>query len=117
MIGVLGLVRNSKSSTYRYLLTAVKVPHGGFVTATFLKVAQAHFNCTLSSQDQPHTIALHLDFLRRTQAGAALFTVRDTKLGRQASVIHVTLSQGSSSNPREEVVGYITNSNFFLEKG
>jgi hypothetical protein len=71
-------------------------------------------------------MALHLDFLRRTQVGPALFTVRDTKLGRQTSVIHVTLSQPTDpatlppytpSSAREEVVGYITNGNFAAEAG
>ena len=80
----------------------------------FLRVAEAHFKSTLSQQNQPHTIALHLDFLRRTQAGPALFTVQDKKLGRQASVIHVSLSQGDRP---EEVVGYITNSNIHTETG
>ncbi|KAL3417274.1 thioesterase family protein [Phlyctema vagabunda] len=93
------------------------VPHGGYVTATFLRVAEEHFNGTLSSQNQPHTIALHLDFLRRTQAGAAHFTVQDTKLGRQASVVHITLLQGPDDNRREEVVGYLTNSNVHAEEG
>lgn len=108
---------NENSFTSLHVPDARTVPHGGFVTAVFLTVAQAHFNGTLISQNQPHSIALHLDFLRRTQVGAALFTVRDTKLGRQASVIHVTLSQGSPSDAREEVVGYITNSNMNTEKG
>jgi len=89
------------------------VPHGGFVTAVFLKVASVHFSSTLSSQNQPHTIALHLDFLRRTQSGEATFTVKDTKLGRQTSVVHITLTQGG----REEVVGYLTNSNITTESG
>jgi acyl-coenzyme A thioesterase PaaI-like protein len=93
------------------------VPHGGFITAMFLQVASAHFNGTLSAENQPHTIALHLDFLRRTQSGPALFTVKDTKLGRQTSVIHVTLTQNGHSSPREEVVGYITNSNLHTESG
>jgi hypothetical protein len=83
------------------------------VTAIFLQVVSAHFNTTLSKQNQPHTIALHLDFLRRTQAGAAHFTVKDTKLGRQASVVHVTLTQDG----REEVLGVITNSNILTETG
>ena len=83
------------------------------MTATFLKVIEAHFKGTLFAQNQSHTIALHLDFLRRTQAGNALFTVKDTKLGRQTSVIHVTLSQDG----REEVVGYITQSNMIAETG
>lgn len=76
-----------------------------------------HFNTTLLRQDQPHTIALHLDFLRRTQIGPALFTVRDTKLGRQASVIHISLTQGKPSENREEVLASITNSNMRTEKG
>ena len=96
-----------------YMLIQFAVPHGGFVTGSFLQVASTHFNTTLSSQDQPHTITLHLDFLRRTQAGTALFTVKDAKLGRQTSVIHVTLNQGG----RDEVVGYITNSNMYKETG
>jgi hypothetical protein len=51
--------------------------------------------------------------LRRTQEGPARFIVKDAKLGRQTSVIHVTLSQ----NGRDEVVGYITNSNMDTENG
>ncbi|KAH6675463.1 thioesterase-like superfamily-domain-containing protein [Halenospora varia] len=89
------------------------VPHGGYVTSVFLCVASQHFGTTLSKQNQPHTIALHLDFLRRTEAGPALFTVKDIKIGRQTSVIHITLSQSG----REEVVGYITNSNMHTEDG
>lgn len=83
------------------------------MTAVFMQVVTTHFNTTLSKQNQPHTIALHLDFLRRTQVGPAHFTVKDTKLGRQASVMHVTLSQAG----REEVLGVITNSNIHTETG
>ncbi|KAK0126352.1 hypothetical protein ONS95_007958 [Cadophora gregata] len=89
------------------------VPHGGYVTSVFLQVASAHFNTTLSAQKQPHTIALHLDFLRRTQEGRALFTVKNTKLGRQTSVIHITLSQDG----REEVAGSLTQSDISSESG
>ncbi|KUJ22400.1 uncharacterized protein LY89DRAFT_574754 [Mollisia scopiformis] len=89
------------------------VPHGGYATATFMQVASKHFSSTLSAQNQPHTIAVHLDFLRRTSAGPALFTVKDTKLGRQASVIHVTLSQEG----REEVIGSLTQGNISAEEG
>jgi len=89
------------------------VPHGGYVTAIFFQVASKHFSTTLASQKQPHTIAVHLDFLRRTSPGPALFTVKDTKLGRQASVIHVTLSQGG----REEVLGSLTQGNIIAEEG
>jgi acyl-coenzyme A thioesterase PaaI-like protein len=96
-----------------YGLTNDLVPHGGFVTAVFMQVASTHFSTTLSSQNQPHTIALHLDFLRRTQSGPATFKVKDTKLGRQTSVIHITLTQDG----RDEVVGYLTNSNIKAESG
>jgi hypothetical protein len=78
-----------------------------------MRVASLHFATTLARQNQPHTITLHLDFLRRTQIGPATFVVKDVKLGRQTSVIHVTLLQDN----REEVVGYITNSNFANEEG
>ncbi|KAI1097438.1 thioesterase-like superfamily-domain-containing protein [Jackrogersella minutella] len=89
------------------------VPHGGVVTAVFLRVAATHFGTVLAAQNQPHTISLHLEFLRRTQEGPATLVVRDVKLGRQTSTIHVALSQDG----REEVVGYLTNSNIDTETG
>jgi hypothetical protein len=91
------------------------VPHGGFITSCFLRVARTHFQSTLSHVNQPNTITLHLDFLRRTEVGAATFKVADTKLGRQTSVIHITLTQ--SNPPRTEVVGYLTQTNLSLETG
>jgi len=83
------------------------------VTATILRVAATHFNTTLAAQKQPHTITLHAEFLRRTNAGGATFTVRDMKLGRQTSTIHVSLTQ----NGREEVVAYLTNADINAETG
>ncbi|KAM0721908.1 hypothetical protein Q7P37_002833 [Cladosporium fusiforme] len=93
--------------------TIGSVPHGGYVTAVFLRVVSLHFSTTLAAQNQPHTLTLHLDFLRRTQVGPAIFRVKDVKLGRQTAVVHVTLFQEG----REEVVGYITNSNIATEQG
>jgi hypothetical protein len=89
------------------------VPHGGYVTSIFQTVAATHFRTTLASQKQPHLLALHLEFLRRTAVGPAEFVVRDVKLGRQMSVLHVTLSQGA----REEIVGYVTHSDLAAETG
>ncbi|CAJ2512653.1 Uu.00g007720.m01.CDS01 [Anthostomella pinea] len=89
------------------------VPHGGVVTSVLLRVAATHFNNTLAKLNQPHTIALHSEFLRRTQEGPATIQVRDVKLGRMASTIHVTLTQDG----REEVAAYITNSNLEKESG
>ncbi|KAI0457552.1 thioesterase-like superfamily-domain-containing protein [Xylaria acuta] len=89
------------------------VTHGGVVTATLLRVAARHFGTTLAKQKQPHTITLHAEFLRRTRAGLATFTVKDMKLGRQTSTVHVTLTQDG----REEVVAYMTNANMAAETG
>ncbi|KAI0883006.1 thioesterase-like superfamily-domain-containing protein [Annulohypoxylon maeteangense] len=89
------------------------VPHGGVVTSVFLRVATTHFRTTLATQNQPHTVSLHLEFLRRTQEGPATLVVRDVKLGRQTSTIHVVLSQDG----RDEVVGYLTHSNIDTETG
>ncbi|KAB8336968.1 hypothetical protein FH972_021272 [Carpinus fangiana] len=89
------------------------VPHGGYVTSIFQRVAREHFKTTLSRQKQPHMITMHLEFLRRTSTGPALFTVQDSKLGRQTSTLHITLTQGD----RTEVVGYITHSNIDKEEG
>ncbi|KAK8034573.1 hypothetical protein PG993_009568 [Apiospora rasikravindrae] len=107
------------------------VPHGGVVTSVLLRCAALHFSTTLAAQSQPHAITLHAEFLRRTQAGPATLRVRDVKLGRQTSTVHVTLSQpttsssssdhsdsSSSSNAeREEVVAYITHTNLATESG
>lgn len=55
-----------------------------------------------------------MDFLRRTQTGPATIQIKNIKLGRQTSIVHVALTQAGS---REEVVGYITQSNLHTEKG
>ncbi|KAG9572338.1 hypothetical protein KCV04_g16535, partial [Aureobasidium melanogenum] len=91
------------------------VPHGGYVTSCFMRVAQLHFATTLAKQNQPHTMSMHLEFLRRTSIGPAQFNVRDVKIGRGTSIIHVTLFQDGGD--REEVAAYITNSNLATEKG
>jgi hypothetical protein len=58
-------------------------------------------------------MTLHLEFPRRTEVGAAQFVVKDVKLGRQTSTVHVALIQ----HGKEEVLGYITNSNLDTEQG
>ncbi|KAF1815881.1 hypothetical protein P152DRAFT_390013 [Eremomyces bilateralis CBS 781.70] len=89
------------------------VPHGGYVTSVILAAVSKHFATTLAKQNQPHSITLHLEFMKRTQAGPATVVVKDAKLGRQTTTIHVTLSQGG----KEEIVGYITQSNIHKEDG
>ncbi|KAI9718345.1 MAG: hypothetical protein M1828_006747 [Chrysothrix sp. TS-e1954] len=90
------------------------VPHGGYVTSTIQRVAALHFATTLRSQLQPHTLALHLEFLRRTSVGEAVILVHHVKLGRQTSTIHVSLRQ---SDGRDAVVGYITQADLDAETG
>ena len=110
-------VKQQDSHTYSVDLSPAwvigTVPHGGYVTSCFLAVVRRHFDTTLRKQNQPHTITLHLDFLRRTQVGPGKFTVKDVKLGRQTSIVHVALIQDG----RDEVVGYFTNSNMATETG
>ncbi|KAH8731356.1 thioesterase-like superfamily-domain-containing protein [Phaeosphaeriaceae sp. PMI808] len=89
------------------------VPNGGYVTGMLLEVVRTHFSTSLAKQNQPHTIALHVEFLRRTQVGSATFKVDDIKLGRQASVVHVSMEQDG----RQEVLAYATNSNIDKEEG
>lgn len=89
------------------------VPHGGYITSCFLQVAKTHFSKTLARQNQPHTITLHLEFVRRTEVGPATFKVRDVKVSRLTSTVHISLFQSG----REEVIGYLTNSNIPREDG
>lgn len=65
-------------------------------------------------RDQPHALALHLEFLRRTSKGPATLIVQEKKLGAQTSVVHVSLVQDGN---REEVVGYVTHTNLHKLKG
>ncbi|KAF1845673.1 uncharacterized protein K460DRAFT_312301 [Cucurbitaria berberidis CBS 394.84] len=89
------------------------VPNGGYVTGCILEVVKTHFSTSLAKQNQPHTIALHVEFLRRTGAGPAIFKVEDVKLGRQTSVVHVRMEQEG----RQEIIAYATNSNIDTEEG
>lgn len=63
-------------------------------------------------------MTLHLEFLRRTSVGPALFTVKDLELGNRTSTIHVALlQQDGSSQGREEAVAYLTHTNLDKESG
>lgn len=88
--------------------TLIPVPN-----PSILEAVKTHFNTTLAKQNQPHTIALHVEFLRRTQAGPATFKVDDVKLGRQTTIVHVSMEQDG----RQEVIAYATNSNLDTETG
>ncbi|KAF1943418.1 hypothetical protein EJ02DRAFT_400430 [Clathrospora elynae] len=110
-------VQKLSSNTYSCTLyddwSIGSVPNGGYVTGCILEVVKTHFSTSLAKQNQPHTIALHVEFLRRTQAGPATFKVDDVKLGRQTSIVHVSMEQDG----RQEVIAYATNSNIDTETG
>jgi hypothetical protein len=96
------------------------VPHGGYVSSCILAAARIHFSTTLAHLQQPHTLALHLEFLRRTAPGRAIITFNKRKLGSRLSTLHVVLHQledGGKGDPRVEVEGYITQSNLAKEDG
>jgi hypothetical protein len=58
-------------------------------------------------------MTVHLEFPRRTDVGPANFEIKDVKLGRQTSTVHVSLVQ----NGKEVVLAYINNSNLWNEEG
>lgn len=75
---------------------------------------------THRTRSSPHPINLHLEFLRRTCVGPALFTVTDVKLGARISNLHIVLSQKQSPEDEryvDEAQGYLTMSNITTEQG
>ncbi|KAK5076925.1 hypothetical protein LTS08_007479 [Lithohypha guttulata] len=94
------------------------VPNGGYTTSTFMTVASRHMQLTHAKRKQPHVINLHLEFLRRTAQGEAIFNVKDVKLGSRITNLHLTLAQMDDSNKLvDEVEGYITMSDMASETG
>ncbi|KAJ5092134.1 hypothetical protein NUU61_007004 [Penicillium alfredii] len=98
------------------------VPHGGYTTAVFYRLALTHFaHAHPTHYNSPATpISLQLSFLRRTAAGPATLEVEDAKLGARTSTIHVKLLQTSEKKPSElevKVTGYITVSPASAEVG
>ncbi|KAL9636385.1 MAG: hypothetical protein Q9204_002284 [Flavoplaca sp. TL-2023a] len=94
-----------------------------FADATAVQALDSHtYHCNFRDEwsignacNQPHTITLHLSFLRRTSIGSATFSIRDVKLGRRTSTVHVSLRQNDGTEP--SVVGYLTQSNLKTEEG
>lgn len=93
------------------------VPNGGYVTSTIISAVNKHFATTLARLDQPDTMSMQLQFLRRTHAGPGLVTVSDVKLGSGISVVHAVFSQDQEGKSRVEVQGYVTHMNFIKESG
>jgi hypothetical protein len=77
-----------------------------------MRAVTAHFQDTLK-RNQPHTMTIHVEFTRRAQIGPARVAIKDVKLGRRLSTVHVSLIQ----NEKEVILGYITRVNFDIERG
>jgi hypothetical protein len=80
------------------------VAHGGYLFSLLWKVIAEHYRTTLASYDQPDTVAMHVELLRPTALGEAVVQVKDARLGKGSSTLHVALVQGG----KERVVGYAT---------
>ena len=92
------------------------------MTSVVLSAVKLHLGTTLSSYNQPHTIALNLQFLRRASVGPAIISIQNVKLGRRTSTVHIVLTQAPSRSdhsaaPTTCLVGYLTQSNLFTEEG
>ena len=64
MTGALEVVSSRPCRCAARILTFL-VPNGGYVTGCILEVVKTHFSTALADQNQPHTIALHVEFLKR----------------------------------------------------
>lgn len=89
------------------------------MTSAFMIVASKHMQQTHTRRNQVHVANLHLEFMRKTEVGVAIFTVRDVKIGSRLSNLHLTLSQEEEGSGVmvERVMGYITMTDMRSEEG
>lgn len=85
-------------------LTTRTVSHGGYTASVVLAFAAQHFASTLAHLDQPDTLTAHIEYLRRLAVGRVECAIDDTKLGGDASTVHVTLRQGT----KVAIAAYVT---------
>ena len=102
------------------------VPNGGYTAALVASAVITHSVTSAKSSSsspfasQPHLLHLSLQYLRRTLADYhATFTIRNVKLGRRQSVVHLTLTQPDAPDSGEKtlVEGYATLGNLETEEG
>lgn len=80
------------------------VAHGGYVFSLLWKAISEHFRSTLAEYAQPDTVAMHVELLRPAPVGEGFVRIKDVRLGKGSSTVHVSLEQGG----KERVVGYAT---------
>ena len=79
----------------------------------------------MAPRKQSDPIAAQWQFLNKTDVGPGIFVVKEVKLGRVISVLHITLYQGNllqespwiSETSSARVVGYFTNGSLEREQG
>ncbi|KAK5957466.1 hypothetical protein OHC33_001841 [Knufia fluminis] len=70
--------------------------HGGMLAAILQLAATKHFTTTLSAQNQPDILSMHIDFLRTCTHNPFTITITDLKIGRGTSTIQLHLTQPTS---------------------
>jgi acyl-coenzyme A thioesterase PaaI-like protein len=80
------------------------VAHGGYLFSLLSKVIALHYSTTLQKYNQPDTVAMHVELLRPAPLGEAKVVVKDVRLGKGSSTVHVALVQDG----KERVAGYAT---------
>lgn len=101
------------------------VPNGGYVASVILRVAQEY----LAPRDQRDTMHTHIQYLSRTQAGPAYLVVEEAKMGRNTSVLHISVHQqgllaaapfldaAPPKGRKARVTAYVTNTNLAKQSG
>jgi acyl-CoA thioesterase len=79
------------------------------------RLVTTHFKRThpKAHNADPWPISMQLVYLRRSDVGPAELSIKDVKLGRRTSTVHVALSQGG----RDKVTGYVTVSDVASDTG
>lgn len=77
-----------------------------------MATATEYMTTVHAKHDQPHPIAVHLEFPNRSAIGPAKITVKPVKLGRSISLLSICLSQ-----TKDNIIGFISMSNISKENG
>ncbi|KKY29114.1 putativetrehalose-phosphate synthase (udp-forming) [Phaeomoniella chlamydospora] len=101
------------------------VPNGGYTSALFASAARFHSRTTAEADPksplntQPDVLHLSLQFLRRTFVGhPGYFEVKNVKLGKRQTILHLTLTQPTTPDGRKSLVeGYASLGNLATEEG
>lgn len=81
--------------TLTRLICPISVANGGFVASILHRCVSVHFETTLAQQNQPDTITLHANYLKRTVAGETALDVRNVRLGGRTSTVHIPVDSAN----------------------